>query len=313
VSALVDQRDGMTVARLRQSVSRDSYSDFLPLVAWVEEEGAFLTIDDGWGYAWELVPSAYMFAHVHEALLGLLNIHFPEGTVLQLHSFADPLIDDALDAFLDLKTRPDPLIQASARRTADYMRAGTEGLKALHGIPVRNFRTFLSVKTRQPMDHDLKRQIEEQLAKLGISRLAPEEVISFYRRIFNGVFTPAPGVFSQGERNRAVPVRKQIIDAGPAFEFAGPEVFLGDQVARCLTPKSPPRRITAERANRLTGGMRGSSEDSDQIGGPLASRTIRSLPHSPHTGLSEGGGGTQATQAQRSPLSAEQVWQVVES
>lgn len=269
MSGLVDQRDGMTLARLRQSVSRDSYSDFLPLVAWVEEEGAFLTIDDGWGYSWELVPSAYMFAHVHEALLGLLNVNFPEGTVLQLQSFADPLIDDALDAYLDLKTRPDPLIQASARRTFDYLKAGTAGLKALHGIPIRDFRTFLSVKTREPMDNDLKRQIEEQLAKLGIRRLPPEDVVAFYRRIFNGVFEHAPGVFSQGEQNRAVPVRKQIIDAGPGFAFDGPEVFLGNQVARCLTPKSPPRRITAERANRLTGGMRGSSEDTDQIGGPF--------------------------------------------
>ncbi|WP_263588965.1 TraC family protein [Sphingopyxis sp. GC21] len=259
----------MTLARLRQSVSRDSYSDFLPLVAWVEEEGAFLTIDDGWGYSWELVPSAYMFAHVHEALLGLLNVNFPEGTVLQLQSFADPLIDDALDAYLDLKTRPDPLIQASARRTFDYLKAGTAGLKALHGIPVRDFRTFLSVKTREPMDNDLKRQIEEQLAKLGIRRLPPEEVVAFYRRVFNGVFEHAPGVFSASDANRAVPIRKQIIDAGPGFVFDGPEVFLGNQVARCLTPKSPPRRITAERANRLTGGMRGSSEDTDQIGGPF--------------------------------------------
>src|SRR3546814_1790126 len=101
-----------------------------------------------------------MFAHVHEALLGLLNVNFPEGTILQLQSFADPLVESALDAFLDLKTRPDPLIQASARRTFDYLQAGTMGLKALHGIPVRNFRTFLSVKTRAPMDSDLRRSEE---------------------------------------------------------------------------------------------------------------------------------------------------------
>ena len=44
---------GMTFARLRQSVSRDAYSDFLPMVAWVEEEEAFLCIDDGWGQSWE--------------------------------------------------------------------------------------------------------------------------------------------------------------------------------------------------------------------------------------------------------------------
>jgi len=262
---------GMTFERLRQSVSRDAYSDFLPMVAWVEEEEAFLCIDDGWGQAWELIPSAYLFAHVHQALLGLLNIHFAAGTVLQLHSFADPLIDTALDAFLDLKTRPDPLIQASARRTADYLGRGRHGLPALHGIPLRNFRTILSVKTRRPMARDLKRQIEEQLDKLGIVRLPPEEIVAFYRRIFNGVSVNAPGVFASDpdDSGAAPPIRKQIIDAGPDLLFEGPEVFLGNQVARCLTPKSPARRISAERANRLTGGMRGSAEDSDQIGGPF--------------------------------------------
>ena len=192
---------GMTLARLRQSVSRDAYSDFLPMAAWVEEEEAFLCIDDGWGQAWELVPSAYLFAHVHQALLGLFNIHFAAGTVVQLHCFADPLIDQALDAYLDLKSRPDPLIQASARRTSDYLREGTQGLAALHGIPIRNFRVLLSIKTRQPLGADLRRQIEEQLSKLGIMRLAPEALVSFYRRVFNGFFAPAPGVFA-----RALPV-----------------------------------------------------------------------------------------------------------
>src|SRR3546814_2611737 len=97
-----------------------------------------------------------MFAHAQSALQGLLNIHFPDGTVLQLHTFADPLIDDALDAFLDLKTRDDPLIQASARHTHAYLSEGRHGLKALHGIPVRNFRTLLSIKTRRPLGEDRK-------------------------------------------------------------------------------------------------------------------------------------------------------------
>ncbi|MBF7015127.1 TraC family protein (plasmid) [Novosphingobium resinovorum] len=270
---------GLTYARLRQSVSRDRFSDFIPLVAWDETEEAFLCIDDGFGYAWELVPSAYMFAHVHQALLGLLNVHFGPGTVLQLHTFADPLIENALDAFLDLKSRPDPLIQASARRTAQYLSDGRHGLHALHGIPLRNFRTILSVKTRAPMASDLRRQIEEQLDKLGIRRLAPEETVAFYRRVFNGVYRAAPGAFARSAGSRAgasagfsggvPPIRRQIIDAGPDLLFDGPEVHLGGQVARCLTPKSPARRISAERANRLTGGMRGASEDSDQIGGPF--------------------------------------------
>ena len=266
-----DRIGDLSFAALRRQVSRDSYSDHLPLVAWAEKEGAFLTIDDGWGYAWELTPSAYMFAHVHSALLGLLNIHFEPGTVLQIISFADPLVDSALDAFLDLKTRDDPLIQASARRTYDYLREGRHGLGALHGIPVRDFRTFLAVKTRKPLGRDPRRQIEEQLSRLGIAPMPPEALMAFYRRVFNGVFTPAPGSFVNGTSDGSVPrpLRKQIIDAGPDLLFEGPEVFLGGQVARCLTPKAPARRVTAERASRLTGGIRGSAEDSDQIGGPF--------------------------------------------
>jgi conjugal transfer ATP-binding protein TraC len=261
---------GLTLSALQRSVARDAYSDYLPLVAWETNEEAFLCIDDGWAYAWELIPAAYMFSHVQQALQGLLNIAFPEGTVLQLHGFADPLIDSALDAFLDLKTRPDPLIQASARRTADYLRGGTDGLDALHGIPLRDFRLLLSIKTRTQLGSDLRRQVEEQLSKLAIRRLEPEELISFYRRVFNGLFAGAPGVFADGSDGQPVPpIRKQIIDAGPDLLFEGPEVYLGNQVARCLTPRAPARRVTAERANRLLGGMRGAAEDSDQIGGPF--------------------------------------------
>ena len=260
---------GLTFSALRRGVSRDSFSDFLPLVAWEPEIEAFLCIDDGWGYAWELTPSAYLFSHVQASLQGLLNIHFPDGTVLQLHTFADPLIDAALDDFLDMKTRDDPLIQASARRAHAYLSAGRHGLAALHDIPVRDFRTILSIKTRRQLGADLRRQVEEQLSKLGIRRLPPEDLVAFYRRIFNGVASPAPGVFADGRTIGAPPIRKQIIDAGPDLVFEGPEVFLGNQVARCLTPKAPARRISAERANRFMGGMRGSAEDSDQIGGPF--------------------------------------------
>ena len=259
----------LSVARLRNAVRRDSFSDFLPLIAWDAATEAFLCVDDCWGHGWEITPSAYLFSHVQAAMQGLLNVQFPDGTVLQIHTFADPLIDEALDAFLTLKTRDDPLIQASARQTRAYLSEGRHGLAALHDIPVRNFRTFLSVKTRRPLGEDLRRQVEEQLAKLGIRRLPPEEMVAFYRRIFNGVSAAAPGIFAGDGTIGAPPVARQIIDAGPDLCFEGPEVFLGGQVARCLTPKAPARRITAERANRLLGGMRGAAEDSDQIGGPF--------------------------------------------
>jgi hypothetical protein len=209
---------GLTFSRLHRSVARDSYSDFLPMVSWNEENQAFLCIDDGWGQAWELVPSAYLFAHVHQALIGLLNIQFAPGTVVQILSFADPLVDPSLDQYLNLKTRSDPLVQMAAHRAARYLREGTAGLDALHGIPIRNFRVILAIKTRKPLGSDLRRQIEEQLSKLGIARLSPQAVVSFYRRIFNGVFADAPGMFDEGSPTVAArPVRKE---SGRALPYA---------------------------------------------------------------------------------------------
>jgi conjugal transfer ATP-binding protein TraC len=65
--------------RLRRSVERDSYSDFCRSPPGSRKSRRSSAIDDGWGYAWELCPTAYMFAHVHEALLGLLNVNFPKA------------------------------------------------------------------------------------------------------------------------------------------------------------------------------------------------------------------------------------------
>jgi conjugal transfer ATP-binding protein TraC len=102
------------------------------------------------------------------------------------------------------------------------MREGTAGLRAMHNIPLRDFRLFLSVKTRARLGQDLRRQVEEQLAKMGIRRLAPEETVSFYRRIFNGLFTDRAGGFADGaDGGHTRPIRKQIIDAGPDLAFEG--------------------------------------------------------------------------------------------
>src|SRR3546814_11797078 len=87
------------------------------------------------------------------------------------------------------------------------------------------------------------RQIEEQLAKLGIRRVEPHEMISFYRRIFNGVFEDAPGVFASGAAGHpAPPIRKQIVDAGPdlAFDGRSEERRVGKEgVSTCRSRWSP--------------------------------------------------------------------------
>src|SRR3546814_15264742 len=100
-----------------------------------------------------------MFSHVQGALQGLLNIHFPDGTVLQIHTFADPLIDDALDPFLDLKTPDDTLIQASAPYTPASLSVERHGLTTLHGLSVPQFRTLFSTQTRPPLGADLTRTV----------------------------------------------------------------------------------------------------------------------------------------------------------
>lgn len=255
---------GLTFAELRGAVQRDRFSDFLPLVAWDEREKGFLLVDDSYGYGYELTPSAYMFPEVHHAVSGLLNVHFDKGTIVQLSVFADPEIDQMLEEYSDLKLRPDPLVQAAKKMTAEFLSEGRHGMQQLSGTPLRNFRSFLWIKTRGPISADLRRQLEEMLSKLGIRRMDPEETVLLYRRLLNGVDTVQIGDFSTDR-----PIRKQIVEANAGPTFRGNEVRLGTSVARCLTPMSPPKRIDAVKANRLLGGAMGSVEDTDQIVGPF--------------------------------------------
>ena len=111
MSALGSRNGGLTYARMRNAVRRDAYSDYLPLVAWEPETEAFLCIDDCWGHAWEIVPTAYMFAHVQGALQGLFNINFPPVAPDKADGFAvttqgNRAIADNLTEGVDPRGRP---------------------------------------------------------------------------------------------------------------------------------------------------------------------------------------------------------------
>jgi conjugal transfer ATP-binding protein TraC len=67
----------------------------------------------------------------------------------------------------------------------------------------------------------ISRQIEEQLAKLGIRKLPPQELVPSRRGSSTACSTGAGRVSAQGDAARALAIRKQIIDAGPSSRSRG--------------------------------------------------------------------------------------------
>jgi conjugal transfer ATP-binding protein TraC len=255
---------GLTRKSLEADVRRDSFSDYLPYLEWNEEDAAYHLTDGGFGYFWEMTPVTLMGASLLNTLQSFLSLSWPAGVSISISLFADPDIGGLEQRFRDIKIREDELIQRNVSEYCNWLEEQRHGLKSMFGIPIRNFRSFLSVKCKNPLSSDIRKQIEETLKYFLIRAAGPDVLLALLRRLFNRIDHPFNGCFDTSR-----PLRKQIIEASSGPRFDGPNVYFGSHVGRCLTLKSIRPLLSAERMNTVVGGMRGVEDDSDQITGPF--------------------------------------------
>lgn len=264
LNALFGSQGGATKRELSNLSERDQFSNFLPWLFYSEQSKCYLNTDNTFGYLWECIPLPYLGSNEIKQLESLLKAPFPKGSVLQFILVADPFIDGFLGAYQNNKTRNHELVQKSVKAYQDFLSAGTSGLAKCHGIPVRNFRLFIALKTDEKLNDDTLAIVEEllQAAHLAPRNMLPSELISVTRRLFNNFRKPSSDHF-----DKTIPLRKQIIDA--PLSFSGNTVKMGDSVARCLTPKGNPEAMDPIKSNKLIGGLWGMADDSNQITTPF--------------------------------------------
>lgn len=292
---LYGRQGGDTQKGWRGMLEREPLSDFLPYRSYSETDQLYNLTDGSVGHLWEIQPVAYAGEQILAAVKRLLNMDMPADAQLQFILYGDPYIDDYLDSYQSLKTRNRKVVQDNVASYVKFWRENSGGARQLRGIPLRNFRVFIALKSGRALDQDVVASIRESLAKFGV-RSVPAEgadgLLAILRRLFSDMRVRKNGTCEDGK-----PLRKQMLGAGEPYVFKGACLKIGAQYARCFTPQAIPKQVSAEKINRLFGGIMGVMDDTRQITAPfLYSMTVFFKPTKTDiltkahvTGLQKGG------------------------
>lgn len=253
---------------VRGLAERESLSKYLPWNAYVADSQEYLCTDQTYGRIWECSPLSFMADRSAEDLASLLRQDYPKDTVIQFLLYPDDDIEPILRRYQERKVRPDLTSREAARRYAEHLNVGRRGLKAMQGIPVRNFRLFVTLKSRTRLPDQRVAMFAESLKQAGLAprSLAPEVLLAFLRALLNGTRS---GAMEAYDPHRLI--RKQILQSQTPIETTATGLKVGARYAACLTPKTMPtnERVDALGMNRLIGGIRGPEEDTTQLTNPF--------------------------------------------
>lgn len=247
--------------------SREPLSEYLPWVAYDEERKRYLNTDNTYGFLWECTPLTYASTREMDSLESMLKLPFPKGTVISFALYADEDISGYIERYKAGKTRDNPLVRRTVAEFINFIEEGAKGLPQLHGIPLRNFRVFVSVKSTEEIDVEQVSIIEETLAggaKLQPRHMPPSELLAFTRRLINKDAGTNPVGYDE-----TLPIRKQVIFADTEIKPNENDLQIGKRHARCLTPKMLPKHVGVLDTNKLMGGIMGIPDDTEQINAPF--------------------------------------------
>lgn len=258
---------GVTPSEIKGLSAREKLSDYLPYIDYHDQNQTYLSVDNTIGYVWECIPYSFASASLVKKMQSFLDLKLPQDTVYSFHFYADPHILPVVQTYQDNKTRQGSLIQKSATEYANFLLNGSKGLNQMAGMPVRNYRLFVSIKSAEELREDQITSIEESLkgAKLSPVRMDKGVLIEWLRRLINGEFNTPPDNLT----TKAKPLRKQIISPDCELKFPEQGVCkIGKNYASLLTYQTVPQETDLLVQNKLFGGYSGLEDDGNQINSP---------------------------------------------
>ncbi|MFZ3461474.1 TraC family protein [Vibrio harveyi] len=266
----------VNVNDLERLSNRKAFSDHLPYFdyrATKEHDGSeyscyeFLNNDATYGYIWECNPLTFVGTRQLNALHGLLKQQYPNDSVLQFILYPDHDLEPLLAQYASGKNIENPVTKKSLESTQNFFRAGSKGCANMFGIPLRNFRLFVALKSPVEITPNLLEGIKQSLITSGLSpqALSDDDLISFLFKFFNNKS------HKDIKRDPTRRINKQIIKADTVIKFPPNKDYgkIGDKYLACLTPKVIPQNNNPKLTNMLFGGFMGSSDNQMQITTPF--------------------------------------------
>jgi conjugal transfer ATP-binding protein TraC len=261
---------GPAIRDIVSMAERDRLSTFFPWVAYDEKEKFYFNADDTIGFMWECSPLCFAGESTITTLQALFRLHVPEKTVIQFILFADPHVEPILDDFRTMKSRETGLVREVNENLARFYAEGAEGLASLNGIPVRNFRSFFTIKfpvsDAEKLNLDeIRGTIQETLQGAGLhpESVTPSCLLDWLRRVMNDEASMNNDVYDETKE-----IRKQVIFS-TLVEKNLFRIKIGKKYFRCVTPRTYPKWGSILQTNKLFGGIMGQLTDGDQIRTPF--------------------------------------------
>ena len=261
-----EKEHSLTNGELSRMVYRNSFSRYLPWVAYDEKEMLFYNVDNTIGVMWECLPGLFFSEKDMQILEGLFKIGYPEGSTVQFILIADSYIEPLLRAYLRRKKYAPSFVLKAMENLTNYYKDP----KALDRIPSRWFKLYVTLKIPEGeffkvSINDLCVSVEEILKAIGLHprRVDVGSLVAFARRLF--------GVFDEDvyEYCPYTEIRKQILTPDVKIEVEGKHIKVGKRIWRCLTPKSLPSQVDVFWSGFLAGSYEGVSGDVSQINSPF--------------------------------------------
>ena len=265
---------GIRYSDLNTNSFRNKFSEYLPYQIYDDELEAYLNKDETVGFCWENAPLCFAGKDTTDTLESLLSIDFPAKTVMQFILYADDHIEPYLAGHFNTKDekRMTPLVKGIAEDYAKFLSQGTKGLDKLSGIPVRNFRSIVTLKI--PFEKEMKSKKLEQLkqevseclfgASLHPENMPPGPLLGMLRRLFNEKYSADANHYDD-----ELPLNKQIILSDSKARKRSSSIKFGNRKFKILTPKIFQHEINLMKTNILAGGINGFRDDRNQITTPF--------------------------------------------
>jgi conjugal transfer ATP-binding protein TraC len=253
-------------SELRKMVYRNSFSRYLPWIAYDEKEKLFYNVDNTIGVMWECLPGLFFSEKDMQVLEGLFKIGYPEGSVMQFILMADSYIDPLIRTYLERKKYAPSFVLKAMENLAKYYKDS----KALDRLPSRWFRLFVTLKVPENeflriSFPDICVSVEEILRAVGLfpRRVDAGSLLALMRRYFD--------IYDEDvyEYCLYTEIRKQILTPDVKIQVEDKHIKTGENYWRCLTPKSLPAQLDIFWSGFLTGSYEGVSGDVSQINSPF--------------------------------------------
>ncbi len=229
------------------------------------------------GFIWECLPVAFGGEKTFGTLEGIFRAGLPYGSIVQFMLYADDYIEPFLNDFRRLRSRKNPLVERSTAEICNFLKKGADGLDNISGIPVRNYRLFVTLKMPMPRDdknavnfHDISSHFTEVLngAELHPNPLPVQGLIDWMSRLFNDREFPGDVAIPYDEYKS---ISKQVLLSETITDEKWEHIKVGNKYFRCVTPKAFPKPRTGVypmQTNRLFGGVMGVVDDQNQVKTP---------------------------------------------